>query len=233
MFACSYGVWSIYLLSYRLSSSPSSFSSLWSGRQVNLLGPVVCSGFGSSPPGNCLVIFHVGKLPASHTPSLFVVLGESGFKLHPVGQQSGLGYLCRSPISQFLELANIQSQLAVVAVCRGNCPNLSPDPLPNVQCCLSTWGGGFSWLRSVPANTPRQPQPGSDPLLVVSVPLTLGPGIIEFQCVTAELGYDIQKLVVFEDKDRKIAKEDSAEGRPTIPLWRPFCPPPPCWPGCP
>jgi len=38
-------------------------------------------------------------------------------------------------------------------------------------------------------------------------------GIIEFQCVTAEAGYDVQTLKVFEPSERKIALDDNAEAQ--------------------
>lgn len=50
-----------------------------------------------------------------------------------------------------------------------------------------------------------------------SAPPHRPPGIIEFQCVTAEAGYDVQTLKVFEPSERKIALDDNAEGPPPLP----------------
>ena len=36
-------------------------------------------------------------------------------------------------------------------------------------------------------------------------------GVLEFQCRTAEAGYDVESLAVFDEKEKKIAKDETAE----------------------
>ena len=36
-------------------------------------------------------------------------------------------------------------------------------------------------------------------------------GVIEVQCTTDDMGFEIDQLAYFEDKERKIAKEETAE----------------------
>ena len=36
-------------------------------------------------------------------------------------------------------------------------------------------------------------------------------GVMEFQCSTAEMGFDVDSLAIFDEKEKKIAKEESAE----------------------